>query len=188
MRLAALDALRKIAVADTATPLLNLAAKSKSNKECEPVLKALYAVCQASRDKDETTRSVLEAMKPLPSVERCRVLPVLSELATPAALEATLAATRDQDLEIVKEAVRVLSQWPNAAPASSLLELARATKDTTLQVLAVRGCITVAAQEPDSTKRLALLQQAMALAKRTDGKQQALSQIGQIPTQAALGL
>ncbi len=186
VRLAALVALRKIAVADTATPLLSLAAKSKSDAECEPVLKALYAVCQASQDKDQTTRGILDAMKPLSAAERRRVLPVLSELGTPTALEAALAATRDPDLEIVKEAVRVLSQWPNAAPASSLLELARGSADTTLQVLAVRGCVAVAAQEPDSTKRLALLQQAMALAKRTDEKQQALSQIGQIPTQAAL--
>ena len=90
-------------------------------------MKALYAVCDSSKDKDQTTRSVLEAMGRMPAAERRQVLPVLAELGTPAALEAAQAATREQDAELAKEAVRVLGQWPNASPAPMLLELARTT-------------------------------------------------------------
>jgi HEAT repeat protein len=185
-RLAALESLRKLALADTFTPLLELAAKSESDAQCEPVLKALYAVTQASPDKDHVTRSLLETLGRIPAVERRRVLPLLSELGTTAALEAAQAATRDPDAELAKEAVRVLSQWPNAAPAAGLLELARASADPALQVLALRGCIQVAGLEPDTAKRLDLLRQALAAARRPEEKKQALGQIGQIPTPEAL--
>ena len=186
VRLAALESLRKIAVADTAPPLLDIAAKSGSEAERELALKALYAVCQASPDKDRSTRSIIEAMGRFPVAQQRRVLPLLAELGTPTALEAAQTATKDPDPELVKEAVRVLAQWPNASPAPRLLELARSSTDSTLQVLALRGCIEVAGQEPDSTKRLALLEQAMDAAKRPEEKKQALGQVGQIPTSEAL--
>ncbi len=186
VRLAALDSLRKLALPATVTPLLEIAAKSKSEADTEPALKALYAVCQASPDKAQTTRSVVEAMSRMSAAERCQALPVLSELATPAALEAAQAATRDQDPELVKQAVRVLAQWPNAAPAASLIELARATTVPSLHALAMRGSIDLAAQEPDASRRLALLQDAKAAAKRPDEKKQAIGKIGQIATPEAL--
>jgi HEAT repeat protein len=185
-RLAALESLRKLALAATFTPLLGLAAKSKSEAECEPVLKALYAVTQASHDKDRLTRSLLETMGGIAGAERRRVLPLLSELGTVAALEAAQAAARDADPELAKEAVRVLSQWPNAAPAAGLLELARASAEPGLGVLALRGCIQVAGQEPDAAKRLEMLRQAMAAARRPEEKKQALGGIGQVPTPEAL--
>ncbi|HWX22530.1 MAG TPA: HEAT repeat domain-containing protein [Candidatus Binatia bacterium] len=188
VRLAALESLRKIAQPGTAAPLLVLAAKSKSEAECEPVLKALYAVCESGRDTEQTAAAILGAMKPLPAAERRLVLPVLPELGTPAALELALAATREQDTESVKQAVSVLAQWPNATPAESLVELAHLSADPNIQVLALRGCIDVAAQEPDSAKRLAWFQQVMATAKRAEEKKQALGQIGQVPTPAALQL
>ncbi|MGH7972704.1 MAG: hypothetical protein ACREIC_28655, partial [Limisphaerales bacterium] len=55
-----------------------------------------------------------------------------------------------------------------------------------LQVLALRGCINISAQEPNLTRRLALFQDVLALATRADEKKQALGQIGQVPTREAL--
>jgi HEAT repeat protein len=185
-RLAALESLRKLALAATFTPLLDLAAKSESDAQCEPVLKALYAITQASPDKETVSRSLLETLGHIPAAERRRVLPLLSELGTAGALEAAQTATRDPDGELAKEAVRVLAQWPNAAPAAGLLELARGSADPALQVLALRGCIQVAGQEPDAAKRLEMLRRAMAAASRAEEKKQALGQIGQIPTEEAL--
>ena len=186
VRLAALESLRKLALPSTFTPLLDLAAKSESDAQAEPVLKTLYAVTQASPDKDQLTRSLLETLGRISAAERCRVLPLLSDLGTAAALEAAQAATRDPDAQLAKQAVRVLAQWPNAAPAPVLLELARANPDPALAVLAVRGAIQVASQEPDNARRLELLVQAMAAASRADEKKQALGQIAQIPTAEAL--
>jgi hypothetical protein len=185
-RLAALDALRKLAVPGTLVPLVNIAAKSKSAEESEPAMKALYAICAASKDKEQTTRAVLEAMRPLTAVERCQVLPVLAELGTPTALEAAQAAAREQDAELVKQAVRVLGQWPSPTPASVLLEMARTSDVPSVRVLALRGCIDVAGLELNTTNRLQLLQQARALATRPEEKKQVLGKVSQIPTAAAL--
>lgn len=185
-RSAALESLRKLAVPDTLIPLLNIAARSVPEADHELAMSALYAICKASPDKGGVTRSALEAMRRMPSTEHRQVLAVLAELGTPAALEAAQAAAREQDPEMVKEAVRVLGQWPNPAPASMLLELARTSGTPSVRVLALRGCIDVAAQEPDTGKRLQMLQQARSAATRPEEKKQALARIGQIPTTAAL--
>jgi HEAT repeat protein len=186
VRLAALESLRKLAVPATFSPLLDLAAKSKSQAECEPVLKALYTVTEASQDKEQITRKLLETLAGMPPAKRGRVLPLLSDLGTAAALEAAQAAARDADAGLAREAVGVLSQWPSAAAAPALLELAGATADPTIQVLALRGCIQVAGQEPDPARRLEVLRKALAAAKRPEEMRQALGQIGQIPTPEAL--
>lgn len=186
VRLAALESLRKLAMPETITPLLDIAAKSKTDDDRDPVLKALYAACQASRDKEQTTRTVVAALERFPSKERRQVLPLLADLATPSALEAALTATQDQDSELAKEAVRTLAQWPNAAPTPRLLDLARSSDDSALRILALRASIEVAAQEPDLAKRLALLQQAAAAAKSPAERMQAIGQMGQVPTPDAL--
>jgi HEAT repeat protein len=188
VRLAALESLQQLAVADTLTPLLDLAARSTSEAGREPVLRALYAVCEASEDKGESSRRVLAAWARFPASARRQVLPLLAQLGTPEVLQAALAAMQDPDAELAKEAVRVLAQWPNAAPAASLLEQARRATDPTVQTLALRGCIAVVAQETDVAQRWAILQEARAVARRPEEKKQALGQIARIPTPEALQL
>jgi len=114
------------------------------------------------------------------------VMPVLAELGTSAALDATKAALTGTDAETLRNALQVLSQWPNASAAPVLLDLASNSTNSTVRILALRGCMEVAALEPDHAKRLAMLQEARAAAKRPDEKKLALGKIGQIPTPAAL--
>ena len=186
VRLAALESLKNLAVADTLTPLLDLASQAKTELERVPVLEALSAICLASPDKEQSTRQVLAAMDRLPAAERRHLLPLLAELGTPAALTAAQTASQSAEPALAREGVRALTQWPNAAAAPTLLDLARTSTDPTLQLLALSGCITVSEQETNLVKRVDLLQQAMATAQRPEEKRQALGQIGQIPTAAAL--
>ena len=186
IRLAALKSLKRLAVPTTLTPLLDLAAKSKSQGERTPVLEALTAICQASPDKDQATRGILGALERLPAAERGPLLPLLAEVATPAALASVEAASRSAEAALAREGIRALTQWPNAAAAPALLALARSSAAVTQQRLALSGCIQVAEQEPDFAKRLALLQRALMIATRSEEKKQALGQLGQIPTPAAL--
>jgi HEAT repeat protein len=186
VRLAALESLSQLALADTLEPLLGLAAESQSDAERQPVLKALSSVCQANRDKEQTSLRVIEAMDRSPIEERRQMLPLLAKLGTSQALEAARAATRNEDPELVKETIRVLAQWPSAAPAPLLLELARAGTDPRMRVLALRSCIRVTGLEPNASQRLTLLQQAMALATRAEEKKQVLGQIGRMTLPEAL--
>jgi len=186
VRLAALASLTRLALPETVVPLLELAIKAKSGKERDPVLRAVYAVCQASPDKNKAAHNVIEALNRLPPVERIPLLPLLAELATDETLAAAQAASRDKNLELARESVRVLGQWPNAAPFAHLLELARSGPDRAFQTLALRGAIEVAAHEQDASRRLACLQEAMAVAQRPEEKKQALGQLSRTPTAGAL--
>ncbi len=185
-RAAALEALRKLAAPATLSPLLALAAASKTDEEAQPVLEAAHAVCQASPDKGQATAVVLGQIKGYNEVQRGRLLPLLAVLATQDAFQATLEATRSTDPEMRKTALRTLAEWPNAAPASALLALAKTSAEPANQTLALRGAIKVATYETEPAQKLTLLTNALALASRVDEKRATLGQIGQIPTAEAL--
>ena len=186
VRLAALESLRRLAVGDALLPLLDLVITSKSASDRNAVLKALVAVCQASPDKEQTSRQVITAMNRLPVSERRYVLPLLLELATDVALTEMLKSAQSSDAQLVRESIRLLTQWPNAAPAEKLFQITRANSDPSLCTLALRGAITVAGREPDSSARLVLIRQALSLATRTEEKKMALSQLGRIPLRESL--
>jgi hypothetical protein len=103
-------------------------------------------------------------------------------------LSAAETATLDPEPELVRQAVRVLTQWPDAAPASYLLDLAQTSADPTVHALALRGAIEVSGQEPDAAQRLVLLARAMSTARRADEKRLALAHLAQAPTPAALAV
>jgi HEAT repeat protein len=186
IRLAALESLRRLAVADTLLPLLDLIVTSKSDSDRNAALKALVAVCQSSPDKEQTSSRVIEAVNRMPASERRYALPLLLELASPTALTEMLKSAQDSDTQLVRESIRLLTQWPNAAPAEKLFEITRTNSDPSLRTLALRGGITVAGREPDPSSRLALIQQGLSLAVRTEEKKLALSQLGRIPQSEAL--
>lgn len=186
VRAAALESLGKLADDQTLGPLLELAGQHSSEVSPEPLLRALSAACQASRDKDQATAQVLDAMRRAAAPQRRHLLTVLSALGTSAALDAAQQAARGEDLESAKQAVRVLTAWPTAAAAAGLLELAIGSDDDTLHPLALRGFIRLAAQEPDAAQRLAMLQQALNAARRSEEKRLTLGQLGQLALPAAL--
>ena len=185
VRGAALESLRQLADPRTLGPLLELVGRQPPGASNAPLLRALSAACQASGDKDQATAQVLDALRRAAVPQRRQLLGVLSALGTSAALDAAQQAARQADLESAKEAVRVLADWPTAAAAPGLLELA-ASDDGTLHALALRGFIRLAAQEADPAQRIALLQQALTAARRSEEKRQALGQLGQLGTPAAL--
>jgi hypothetical protein len=168
--------------------LLELAARANPEQDPEPLLQALFALCQVVPDREQTARQIVEAMNRFGPVARRQSLPLLSELGTGPALALALAAASDPNRDLQKEAVRVLGQWPSAAPAARLLELAQQADEPALHVLALRGAVETLGQEPDGGTRLQSLQQALAAARRLEEKKLVLGRIGQIPTPEALAL
>ncbi|MBM3882985.1 MAG: hypothetical protein FJ387_25255 [Verrucomicrobia bacterium] len=188
VRLAALEALHALALPDTLEPLLEVAVRAPSDATRQTALRTLQAVCQATPDPAASSRTVTAALGRFPTPARRHLLPLLVLLGTADALAAAQTATRDPDTELAKEAVRTLAQWPNAAPAAHVLELARPSADPTLPTLALRAGIALAGLEPDLTRRLEFLKQALTLAQRPEEKRQALGQLGQMATADALAL
>ncbi|MCO5053122.1 MAG: FG-GAP-like repeat-containing protein [Verrucomicrobiae bacterium] len=186
VRRAALGALQQLAVPDTFAPLLEIVARTKSAAERSPVMAALFAIGQTTSDRETPTRQVMDRMEQLPVDQRVALLPLLVELATPSALSAVAALSRAPDVTLAREGIRALSEWPNAAAAPILFDLAKSGPEATQRLVALSGGITVAEQEPNLDARFKLLQQALALAQRPEEKRQALGALGQIPTPAAL--
>jgi len=188
LRLAALEALRHLAVPDTLQPLLDLAIVSKSPSDRNAILKTLQVVCRVNSDKDQTGKQVITALNCLPAVERSFLLPLLAEIATADALNEAQKASQDNDDQLVREAIRVLAQWPDASPAKHLFEMARTHSNRSLRTLALRGGITVAGRESNPSTRLVLLREALSLPGRAEEKKLALSQLSQILRVEALDL
>lgn len=186
VRLAALTSLRELRAPNTLTPLLDLAGATPSAADRSAVLKALLAVCQAHPDKGQAGQQVMGALRKMPASSRRHVLPLLGELATPEALAELQRASADEDL--VRESIRLLTQWPNAEPASCLLDLARTHTDTTIQILALRGAITASGRATEPGHKLTLLRDAIKLAKRDEEKRLALSQVAQVTRPQALDM
>lgn len=187
-RSAALKSVPLLASPTLLSGLLELAAKAKPDQDAEPLLQALFALCQVVPDRDQAAKQVVEAMNRFGPVARRQTLPLLSELGTAPALALALEAASDPDRELQKEAVRVLGQWPSAAPAARLLELAQHADDPALHALALRGAVETLGHEPDAAARLQSLQRALATAQRNEEKKLVLGRIGQIPTPEALAL
>lgn len=188
VRTAALEALRRLALPETLEPLLGLAAKAATDQHREAILKALYAVVQASTNRDQAAWRLISALQQLPAQQRGPLLPLLAELGTAEALQAAVATAHEPDAQLAKAAVAVLGQWPNAAAAKPLLELARTGSEAAVKTLALRAAVEVAGQEPDLGQRLALFQQARALAPTPAERRLVLGQLAQTPHADALQL
>ena len=117
-----------------------------------------------------------------------RSLSDIAELGGDEALKALKEISRDSDVELVRESIRALSQWPDATPVEHLFDLAGGQNDGTARTLALRGAISLSGRDPDTTRKLALLQKALELAERTEEKSLALSQLAQIAQGEALDL
>lgn len=188
VRLAAFESLRRLAAPDTLLPLLGLAANPKSTSEHGEALKALYAVFQKCPNMEQAGRQVVETFRDCSAEERRKVLPLLARIATPEALAEAKKAARDNDSQLARESLRVLSQWPNAAPARFLFDFARGETNPSARTMAMRGGIATAGREPDLAARLAFLGKAFELAQTAEEKKMALSQLSRIARPEALDL
>jgi HEAT repeat protein len=185
VRLAALKSLRLLADADTLQPLLQITAASVSKSERTAALAALYAALRRCPNMAHAGREVIAKLQDFSTEERINVLPGLARLGTPEAMTELRKAAHDEDKELRRESFRVLAQWPTAAAVPQLFESVRSASDLSMRVLALRGGITVTRGEPDPVKRLALLDEALALSERSEERKMILSELSRIPLPGA---
>ncbi|NQV31223.1 MAG: HEAT repeat domain-containing protein, partial [Phycisphaeraceae bacterium] len=121
---------------------------------------------------EDASQSLLEGLKTAKTRPlRTTLLSTLGQLKHDSALPVLVAALEDADETIRYNAIKALSLWPNASPASSLLAVARTTSHNTHRTLALRGYISLAAAAtlPDAEK-LDHYEQAMTLAAVAEKK------------------
>ena len=183
VREAALNALAQLGDLPEAPAMVNAVLTAQSATERNLALRALGFV--AARHQDEVLPTVTEGIQRAEADARAALLSSLERIGTEGALAALVAALDDEDATVADEAVRVLSNWPNAAASPPLLALAQ-TEGAPRQEAGFQGYVKLARQEPDVTAKAQMLQTAMEMSTTKRHKFQVLSAWSTLPNLAAL--
>jgi hypothetical protein len=118
------------------------------------------------------------------------LLVVLSRIGDQPALQAVRSQLLSGNAEIKKSAIRAMADWPEPAPLADLMNIAKSERDSSNQVLALRGYIKLLGipTNRSSAETVQLLADAMSVAKRVDEKKAVLSALSKYPCKQALAL
>ncbi len=153
--------------------------------------RTVVLVVQKSPDASRPSAPVLAA---LPSVElgeaRGSLLEVLGRIGDPAALPAIRAELGSGDAGSQRAAIVALSSWPDAGPAEDLRDVAATSRDRVVQILALRGYITLLRIRSDRPvqQSIDLFTSAMALTTQTTEKTMVLAGLGGLRGPEALNV
>jgi hypothetical protein len=122
--------------------------------------------------------------------QRIRLLPVLGRVGGPCAEKTICAALADQEPAVRAAAVRGLANWPDAAVADQLLQLARHADTPAQQVWALRGYIRVVTLPGvrASEQTVKMLQEAWQLATRDEERRLILQRLPAVVCPEALAM
>jgi HEAT repeat protein len=172
VRLAALAALRWLAGEEQGPALVKLLKAAKDDQEQWQAEQALLAVCGHGRE--ACVEAIVAGMTDAGPSAHAALLRVLSRSRGGKALAAIVAATKDPQPEVSKEALRLLANWPDASAVPPLRAIARQAESLRENVVAVQGLIRVASPLKDKPADVDLLVEAMKLARRPEEKRMAL--------------
>jgi HEAT repeat protein len=158
-------------------------ARSQTVAENETLTLAASSVPPACLD------AVLAVLPRAPAGPKRALLNILRSLGGPRALAAVRAAATDANAEVQDTALRALCDWSHPEALPDLAQLAKASPNPTFKVLALRGYLRLAGQQGGpATQQLALLQDALTMAARSEEKKLVLAALGLLPTPEALAL
>lgn len=180
----ALDGLRGIADPDKndIPRLVKLLAKTAPGKHRDEVEKTILIVCgklPAGADRSEPVLAALAG-----SADTVNYLPLLGRLGGPKARKQIESALASPDPAIQEAAVSALCNWPNADVADRLLTLVTKAPNEASQRRALRAYVRVVTLKSDrpEAKTLAMLQDAMKLAKEADDRRLILQRASTVRT------
>jgi len=185
VRYEAIRALGELAGESELNTLVTLAVHPKHAQDRPAIEQAIASVFKRVSDKDSQVKPVLAALATAPPQAKPTLLRLLGRPATVKALEAIISALADSEAEVRETAVRILSQWPNPAPAEYLLTIAHNSSSRTEKVLALRGYVRMAGMSKNPT---AMYVRAMELAERPEDKKLVLAGLGRADSLQALEL
>jgi len=181
---AALEALRHLADVDQVDQLVAILKSANDTETRRKVALALMVVCGEGRER--CVAPVAAALDDADEATRVVLLRALARCGGAAALEAIAARRSDDSRSVRDEAVRMLANWPNAAAAYYLEELAKDSDDLRYQVLGIRGLVRLASPRKDRLADVDMLASTLRMATRTQEKVLALGALGNVASSAAL--
>ena len=117
------------------------------------------------------------------------VLEMGSTAASSEALQLEIKGLNSGNADLAKAAVKAMSAWQNPDPADELLNVAKTSKDEVLQILALRGYISMAqpwGAKMNDDQRMEILNNAHGIAKRADEKKRIISGLRSVRNDASL--
>ena len=187
VRAAGMAGLESLGDEKTLPALLRLLVKA-APEDRQAAEKTVGAVCSRAGNKDAAADLVIKAMSGVGAPTRAALIRVLGTIGGEKALAEVRASAKDMEVDIQDAAIRAMADWPDAAVAADLLEIARTNPRPAHQVLALRGYVRLAnvpAGRPVAEK-LKMYQEAMAVARRPDEKKLVLGAMGDLKSPEAL--
>jgi HEAT repeat protein len=176
-----------------------------SDKNDLPAMVSMLLAAVSDADRSGIERAMIATVNRLESpdagpvidglakAERAAVphlLAVLSRIGGPKSLDAVCGQVLSEEGQIKTAAIRALADWPDAAPLSDLMKIAKTDSDSTSQVMALRGYIQLLGNPANrgAAETVKLLSEAMDAAKRPEEKIAVLSALPKYPCEEAMAL
>ena len=149
---------------------------------------AVAAVCTRTQDREACARALVPALDTAATpAARASLIMLLPRVKSEQALAAAQKALKQEPAEVSQAAVRALSDWPDISAAQALLDHAKTAKNPTDAILAIRGCLRLAAlKDQPMAQRLAVYRGVLETAQRPDEKKQALAGLADVASPDAL--
>jgi len=188
VRRAAYRGLGALAGAQDVPALVSLLLSAKSAGDRLALERALVSTIGRADAVDAT--ALLKGLAQANNETKANLMAVLPVIGTDEALAAVRTLLKSQDVTLRKNAIRILSKWPNGTPLEDLLDVATNESDPVQQILALRGYIQLLSVPANrsAVKTIECLTQALVVAKRTDEKQLILAALSKYPCDEALAL
>ncbi|MHC4388828.1 MAG: HEAT repeat domain-containing protein [Planctomycetota bacterium] len=189
VRLESLKVLRIIAQPKDVPALIDLLLNMQTEAERKEAERCVAAVARKLDKENQRAEAVLSALTTVTDIQgRRSLLSVLGKIGDDSALPVLHAALKDKDTRVQDAAVRALADWPDAAPAAALIELARSAPEKIHRVLALRGYIRMVSLPSDRSaeQTLEMYKAAMEAAARPEEKRLVLAGIPAVQTVNAL--
>jgi hypothetical protein len=174
----AMHGLRKICDPDQhdIPRLIDLLFALEEGKQKDEAEKTLLLVCRKLPSDKEIAGPVLRLWESFSEEEKMQILPLLGRLGGQRAMTIIASRLDSEEEKAKKAAIRALCNWPDASVADKLLELVKSTENPTYRRWTLRAYIRVISLPSDRApeKTLAMLKQAMALAKEPEDKRLAI--------------
>ncbi|NQT02102.1 MAG: DUF1080 domain-containing protein [Planctomycetes bacterium] len=168
--------------------IVSILLAAESNTDRAGIERAM--VTTVTRLEEPDAAPVITGLANADDAAKPHLLAVLSRIGGQRALQAVRDQLLSGNAEIKKAAIRSMADWPETAPLADLMEIAKSQRDSTNQVLALRGYIKLLGipANRSATETVQLLADAMSVARRVDEKKAVLSALSKYPCKQALAL
>ena len=199
---AAFDALAAVAKPSDLPAVIRAAVARVDSPVRDRAERAVYDLCQKQTEAATRSQPLVDAYRNLTSpAARASLLQVMAMLGDPAGAQGVATACEDPQTATRDTALRLLVNWPDTRPMSTLLKLFKTTTNEVHRTLALRGIVTLsslwtgeippapAARRSPPPESVSWLTEAhAALRNQPDEKKILLSGLGDLNCEAGLRL